>query len=148
MVTTFDICPRCNKYREMYVSKGLCRICVSSINATKKKYVLTEEQKEKRNRRFKLWYNRDKHSQFERIYANKRSNKVKGRGRQNVSNHREEILILKGNVCELCGSNMFLEVHHLDYSWDKIKGESGLKLNLDKLKLLCKSCHYKVHRKI
>jgi len=45
---------------------------------------------------------------------------------------------LKGGKCERCGSNKFIDVHHLDYD----------NLTLDNFRLLCRSCHKKTHPRI
>lgn len=48
----------------------------------------------------------------------------------------------KNKNCQLCGSNINLNVHHTDYS---ILGNEFE--NLNKLTVLCKNCHYKYHNK-
>jgi len=54
-------------------------------------------------------------------------------------------IIFRDRKCQLCGSKLFLEVHHLTYfaNGSSIRGQE-LK-HLDKLILLCGDCHKKVH---
>ena len=46
-------------------------------------------------------------------------------------------LILHKEVCELCGSDTNLDIHHIDGNWQNN--------NLDNLICLCRSCHMKEH---
>ena len=56
--------------------------------------------------------------------------------------------ILFENKCIDCGCKDNLEIHHIDYSWDKIGRKiNNLYLNIDKVKVLCKDCHKKEHNK-
>ena len=43
---------------------------------------------------------------------------------------------IKGNICERCGTDKNIDVHHTDY----IK-----EVNINTLKLLCRKCHKKEH---
>lgn len=52
---------------------------------------------------------------------------------------RMERLKLDGFKCQLCGSGMNLNVHHINY-------ENLGKENIDDIVTLCRSCHAKVHR--
>ena len=47
-------------------------------------------------------------------------------------------LILHKEVCELCGSDTNLDIHHIDGNWQNN--------NLDNLMCLCRSCHTKYER--
>lgn len=47
-------------------------------------------------------------------------------------------LILHKEVCELCGSDSNLDIHHIDGNWQNN--------NLDNLMCLCRSCHTKYER--
>ena len=47
-------------------------------------------------------------------------------------------LILHKEVCELCGSEINLDIHHIDGNWQNN--------NLDNLMCLCRSCHTKYER--
>ena len=47
-------------------------------------------------------------------------------------------LILHKEVCELCGSDRNLDIHHIDGNWQNN--------NLDNLMCLCRSCHTKYER--
>ena len=47
-------------------------------------------------------------------------------------------LILHKEVCELCGSDTNLDIHHIDENWQNN--------NFDNLICLCRSCHMKEHR--
>lgn len=51
---------------------------------------------------------------------------------RNIANNNN----LKNNVCELCGSMLYLQCHHQDY------------LKPYDIVTLCRSCHTKVHLKI
>ena len=44
---------------------------------------------------------------------------------------------MRKNKCEICGANKYLDVHH------EIKNRI---ININTLKLLCKSCHHLYHR--
>ncbi|MEN6351414.1 MAG: hypothetical protein ABFD08_18735 [Syntrophomonas sp.] len=50
---------------------------------------------------------------------------------------RKEIIKKRGQKCELCGSNLKLEVHHLE---DTINNEATL------LQVVCHSCHEQIHK--
>jgi len=57
------------------------------------------------------------------------------------------IIIARDRECKMCGSKLYLEVHHLKYY---VNGESirGKELNhLDCLVLLCANCHKNIHKK-
>ena len=47
-------------------------------------------------------------------------------------------LILHKEVCELCGNDKNLDIHHIDENWQNN--------NFDNLVCLCRSCHMKEHR--
>lgn len=47
-------------------------------------------------------------------------------------------LILHKEVCELCGSDTNLDIHHIDGNWQNN--------NLENLMCLCRSCHTKLER--
>ena len=47
-------------------------------------------------------------------------------------------LILHKEECELCGSRINLDIHHIDGNWQNN--------NLDNLMCLCRSCHTKYER--
>ena len=47
-------------------------------------------------------------------------------------------LILHKEMCELCGSDTNLDIHHIDGNWQNN--------NLDNLMCLCRSCHTKYER--
>ena len=47
-------------------------------------------------------------------------------------------LILRKEVCELCGSDTNLDIHHIDGNWQNN--------NLDNLMCLCRSCHTKYEK--
>ena len=53
---------------------------------------------------------------------------------------REEALEYYGNQCGRCGSMFNLHVHHLTY-------KNRFKETFKDVMLLCKSCHYVVHKK-
>ncbi len=42
---------------------------------------------------------------------------------------------IRGNKCELCPSDKYIDVHHLDYN----------KLTIDWFQLLCRRCHRRIH---
>jgi len=76
------------------------------------------------------------------IYKNYKNNPQKWRARHNSYYHHIIILKEHNNQCDICKSIDNLEIHHLDYTWDKEgKNNNNLKLNLNKLMVLCKSCH-------
>lgn len=47
-------------------------------------------------------------------------------------------LLLHKEVCELCGSDKNLDIHHIDGNWQNN--------NLDNLMCLCRSCHTKYEK--
>lgn len=49
-----------------------------------------------------------------------------------------EVTRIKGSKCEWCFSQRYLELHHTDY----------IDVNINTLKLLCKSCHRKEHYRL
>ena len=51
---------------------------------------------------------------------------------------KAEVLKVKKNKCESCGSTKKLEVHHKTY-------KNIFKESLSDLKLLCRNCHMKEH---
>jgi len=53
---------------------------------------------------------------------------------------REILLNFLGNKCQICGSDIRLELHHVD------KNRSNNEIQ--NIKLLCKKCHVKAHHKI
>lgn len=52
---------------------------------------------------------------------------------------REELFKVRGKLCERCGGDNIIQVHHITY--DTLFDE-----NLDHLEVLCKCCHIKHHR--
>ncbi len=57
-------------------------------------------------------------------------------------------VIARDRACKICGSILYLEVHHLTY-FANGKSIRGHELeHLDKLLLLCGKCHDKVHKDI
>lgn len=55
-------------------------------------------------------------------------------------NIRQRVISIHGNICESCGSNKDIQVHHTQYSKKVLTGES-----LKGLFVICKSCHTKIH---
>jgi len=77
-------------------------------------------------------------------------NKDKWHSRTIAHYYRKTILESRNNCCEICKSTDKLNIHHIDYEWKKQDirtNTSNLFLNLDKVKVLCKSCHNKEHNK-
>lgn len=74
-------------------------------------------------------------------------NKDKYNTRQISNKYRKGILNKYDNKCSHCGSTTKLEIHHIDYSWDKKfqRRKSNLKFNIDKVEVLCIYCHKKLH---
>ena len=55
----------------------------------------------------------------------------------------------KCRACKICGSQLYLEVHHLTYFDNEGKSITGNeKQHLDKLVLLCSKCHEHVHKNL
>jgi 5-methylcytosine-specific restriction endonuclease McrA len=53
---------------------------------------------------------------------------------------REELFNIRGKNCENCGSDKLIQVHHLTY-------ENIFNEKLEDLKILCRNCHIKEHKK-
>lgn len=53
---------------------------------------------------------------------------------------RNELLKIRGNLCEICGKGGIIHVHHLTY--DRIFKELP-----EDLQVLCENCHRKIHKK-
>ena len=84
------------------------------------------------------------------ILKNYDNNPEKWLTRAVTHKHRVVILNRFDNKCTDCGSKENLEIHHLDYEWKKSKNprygeQTNLRLNMNKLKLLCRKCHIKEH---
>jgi hypothetical protein len=54
---------------------------------------------------------------------------------------KEDVYLAKGKICELCGSNEYITVHHKTYI--RMTCE-----DLDDLQVLCVDCHQDIHKKI
>ena len=91
-----------------------------------------KKNKDKISKSYKIWCskNKDKKNEEMKEYQKKNKNKVNAR---RVA--RYNIPIEKNKKCELCNINRGTERHHEDYSKP-----------LD-VKILCISCHVKVHNK-
>lgn len=53
---------------------------------------------------------------------------------------RKKVFDIKGKVCEGCGSNINIQVHHSVYSQRVFTGES-----LNGLRVVCGNCHERIH---
>jgi hypothetical protein len=80
----------------------------------------------------------NKMREYSQKYRDNPENRVKinMRARHYQDGFRDEIIREKGK-CEICSSKNRLELHHEEYTEDK-----------GKVKVLCQSCHKKIHRKI
>lgn len=152
-----------------------CIICNNKLKSNQRKFCSRKctdknyylKNKEKCIQNAKDWYRRNPNKvkkirkyyitrllKKEPDYFNKRNlkyyyaHKDKHNMRANTNLYRTKILSKFNNKCEGCCSIEKLEIHHLDYSWDKKyqRKRSNLKINLHKVKVLCRTCHRKEHR--
>jgi len=88
--------------------------------------------------------NRPKMSSLQRKKGRK-SNYVKKNLNTDYWRLVRQKVIFRDRSCRICGSKLFLEVHHLTY-FANGKSIVGNELqHLDKLVLLCAKCHKEVH---
>lgn len=92
--------------------------------------------REKLNQKSKNWRlkNPEKYKEHKAKSDNLNKNKLKARSWTKY--HREEILKVKGEICETCGSISNIEIHHKEYT-----------NNLKDLQILCRLCHRTLDRK-
>jgi len=57
---------------------------------------------------------------------------------------RLRTIYFAGKKCQMCSYPNFLQVHHKKY----VKGLYAWEYDVNDLIVLCKSCHYKVHRPV
>lgn len=77
----------------------------------------------------------------------RKSNYVRSLNTEYWREVRQMIIARDKGKCKICGSILYLEVHHLTYflsDGTSIKGKE--KTCLDRLVLLCGCCHGKVHK--
>ncbi len=105
------------------------------LEASKKSRI---KHKEKRYAAFREWYknNKEKHNKYMKEYFKKNQTKNSIRKWDNVKNKQN--MLSKYKKCVECGTETQLELHHKDYE---------KKYDTSNLKLLCRKCHRKLHRK-
>lgn len=113
-----------------------------------------EKVKEMNKRNFDKWRKKNPERFKELMKKQYEKHKEKWNTRGFSHNHRKEILDKFNEKCNDCGSKSNLEIHHIDYSLDIInhnvvkldKRGENLKINIDKVEVLCHKCHIKRHR--
>jgi len=119
------ICKECHK--KFIVPSGHPKTVRCSLECRKKYY-----SKHKKSRK-EIWT----------AYNNKKETKNNKRVWHEHKYFDNNCTLLKTSICENCGTNKSLIIHHKDWN----NGRHGLKLNNNKnnLQILCRSCHVKVH---
>lgn len=102
-----------------------------------KRYYENKEEALEKNREYRK-NNPDKIKKHNKKYRDNPDNKVKInlRARHYQNGLREHKIREKGS-CEICDSKESLELHHMEYKEDS-----------EQVRVLCKKCHNKIHRKI
>ncbi len=118
------------------------------VDKTNKKYRLENPDRIKKinKKSFKKFYTekRERFNELMRLQYHK--HKQKNNSRKIAAYYRDEIFGEHNYKCDDCNSNKNLEIHHIDYSWEKKDGQkNNLLLNKSKVKLLCRDCHRRIH---
>lgn len=106
---------------------------------------------ERQKQYMKKWYEKNKGKQLDRMkkYYYKNKEKQNIRSFHNCYKTKLLELIKKSgrpiDKCEKCGSTENLELHHLDYKLNL--SVNKLIESVTKVRLLCRNCHRKEHRK-
>jgi len=146
------ICPKCGREKVIRASRNptFCKKCMIGTRKTDVKdneiYILESDRK--RSRAIKV-----KCSICKREYLRRKNHRCKTSiCKQCICNHNgklsykngygsyvERAINHYGKICSICESIKNIEVHHIDF--DRTNNE------IENLKVLCKSCHKKVHWK-
>lgn len=107
--------------------------------------LLSEDEKEERRKKVRIWNAKwkknhpEKYKEINKNYFRKHKAKIidKHRVRNNAYKFFRKRILLERKVCEKCGSNKNLDLHHKEY------------INKpDKVMLLCRLCHTELHNKL
>lgn len=125
------------KHKERYIE-----------NAKKWKENNPKRAKEINKKAFKRFIDTKKERFNELMRLNYKKHPQEYLAHSNIYHNRDNILNKLGRDCMICNSISNLEIHHLDYTWSiNKKNRKNYILNLHKLRILCRICHRKVHKK-
>jgi len=139
-----NICLTCGK--EFVSKKFSTKVKFCSVKCTKIFYQNNDKQKQYM-KKYGIKYRKTK--QFKDSTKKWREkNKKKENIKCLTTYYRNEIIKIKKPVCEICGSNKNIELHHKEYNIKPSRDRNKtIKLLCKNIEILCRNCHRKHHRK-
>jgi translation elongation factor EF-G len=157
-----DLFPRYKNRRKEWSYTNVCKVCTKlyykdkHYEANKDDYLERSRKQKEENREGYLEYmrnyyaenkeelrekskeyrssNREKSNERYKKYSATEEGTIKNKARKKIKTALRNGSMVRPNVCESCGKELFVEAHHEDYS-------KPLDVNW-----LCKSCHWEHHK--
>jgi 5-methylcytosine-specific restriction endonuclease McrA len=110
------------------------------------KYRKSKKFRDERKKKFREWFsvpsNKEKHKTYMIEYYRKHRDMWNMRS-YTTDILRDEIMEIYDYKCAVCGSQVNLETHHINYN---VKERTKTASTIESIVLLCRDCHRKLHR--